>query len=71
MAVTVDRETRATIEAITSAGFSVTVEETPDGLWTVAAVDESTGERSIVEGDDSYAAAVELARKLGIGLDNE
>lgn len=70
MAMTVDHETQAAIEAITSAGFNVTVEEAPDGLWAVAAVDESTSERSIVEADDSYVAAVELARQLGTGLED-
>ena len=66
----IDDETKGAVDTIASAGFTVTIDETPDGTWIVQAVSEKTEEQSVVEADDSYAAAVELARQLGVPLDN-
>ena len=68
--MTIDNETKGALDTITAAGFPVTIDETPDGTWIVAAIDPKTNEPSSVEADDSYAAAAELAHQLGIPLDN-
>lgn len=66
----IDDETKGAVDSITTAGFSVTIDETPEGTWIVQAVNQKTEEQSVVEADDSYAAAVELAHQLGVPLDH-
>ena len=65
----IDDETQAAITILAAAGYTVTADETPDGRWTVRAVDRNTDEQFEVEADDSYAGVVELARQLGVPLD--
>ena len=68
--MTIDNETKGAVDSTATAGFTVTIDETPDGTWIVQAVNQKTEEQSVVEADDSYAAAVELAHQLGVPLDN-
>ncbi|MCH7592048.1 MAG: hypothetical protein IH989_04610 [Planctomycetes bacterium] len=58
-----DPVTKAVIETIGAAGYV-------DALSVVVAVDERTGERFVVRGDDLYETVVEFAQQVGIELDD-
>ncbi len=60
---------KAVIETIGDAGFVVEIGYTV-GQPVVVAVNENTGERFVVRGEDLYEAVVELAEQVGIKLDD-
>lgn len=63
-----DAVTQALIETIGGAGYDVLVRADSDGNSVVEATDEKTGEVFVVRADSPYAAAVELAKQVGIEL---
>ena len=65
-----DSTTKATIETIGNAGYSVMTGADSDGNSVVEATNNTTGERFIVRGKDLYAAVVKLAQQVGIDLED-
>ena len=63
-----DTRTKAIIEVIDNAGYSVMTGADSDGNAVAEATDKTTGERFIVRADDLYAAVIELAQQVGIEL---
>ena len=61
--------TKALSETIGAAGFAVQLGAFK-GHHIVEAVNEQTGERFVVRGEDLYATVVELAGQVGIGLED-
>ncbi len=64
-----DPTTEALIEVIGDSGFTVQL-HAADGQDLIEAVDQRTGEAFVVRGDDLYTAVVELARQVGIELED-
>ena len=60
-----DSTTKAIIETIGAAGFSVEL-GVEGGREVAKAVSEETGERFVVRGDDLYTVVVELAAQCGL-----
>ena len=66
----IDDETQGVINTITTAGFTVSAERTPEGLWIAKAIHRNTRERTVETAHDSLAAAVKLARRLKVPLED-
>ena len=64
-----DAVTKAVIETIGGNGYRVEIGYT-DALPVVVAIDEQTGERFVVRGDDLYETVCEVAAQVGIELDD-
>lgn len=64
-----DTATKALIELVGDNGYRVEIGCT-DGQPVVVAVDERTGERFVVRGDDLYETVCELAVQVGIALED-
>ncbi len=64
-----DAVTKAIIETIGGAGFSVQLYG-KNGQSVVEAVNEETDETFVVRGDDLYLVVVELAQQCGIELED-
>ncbi len=60
--------TKALIETIGDAGYSLMTGTDSDGNTVAEATDLTTSERFIVRGDDLYTAAVELAQQVRLDL---
>ena len=61
--------TKALIEVIGDSGFTVQLYGA-DGQDVIEAMNQRTGEMFVVRGDDLYLVVVELARQVGIELDD-
>ena len=64
-----DATTKAVIETIGGAGFTVQLYG-KNGQNVVEAVNEKTDETFVVRGDDLYLVVVELAQQCGIELED-
>lgn len=64
-----DTVTKALIETIGDAGFTVQVGAS-EGQHVIEAIRETSGERFVVRGNDLYRVAVELAQQAGIDLED-
>jgi len=65
-----DTTTKALIETIGNAGYSVMTGKDGDGNTVTEATDQTTSERFVVRADDLYTAVVELAQQVGIDLED-
>ena len=65
-----DPTTKALIETIGDAGYSVMTGTDSKGNTVVQATDQTTGERFVVRAADLYTAVVELAQQVGIDLED-
>ena len=63
-----DAVTKALTETIGAAGFAVQLGASK-GHHVVEAVNEQTGERFVVRGEDLYLTVVELAGQVGLELE--
>ena len=71
MVMTFDEQSKSAIMVLEKAGYAVAVSETARGHWLVRARNLASSEQSKVEAENPYAAAVDLARRLGITLEEE
>ena len=67
--MTINTVTEALIETMGAAGFTVQLGAS-EGHHVVETVNEQTGERFVVRGEDLYATVVELAGQVGIDLED-
>lgn len=64
-----DALTNTILRSIAALGFTVTFRTTADG-HQFDAVHRETGERHTARGDDPYRCACELAKQVGIDLED-
>ena len=67
---TMDATTKAVIETISDAGYGVLYGADPSGHLIVEAIDLDTTETFIVSGADLYEVVIELAKQVGINLED-
>ena len=65
-----DPTTKAVIETIGNAGYSVTIGADSNGNSIAEATDEANSEKFIVRADELYSAVIELAQQVGIELED-
>ena len=65
-----DTTTKALIETIGDAGYSVMTGADSSGNSVAEATDKTTGETFVVRADALYTAVVELAQQVGIDLED-